>query len=140
MKTLFLSLLTLALVEAGCSRKESGSSPRSEALPDNENATSAAPAVEPQPNDPTPAPAPISRAARRVEAPAVAANGANQSFVGLVDPFMTGQLKRFIEEKGRLPKDFAEFAAARMDSVPRPPEGLKYAIDATTQEVKLVKK
>jgi hypothetical protein len=53
---------------------------------------------------------------------------------------MTGQLKRFIEEKGRLPKDFAEFAAARMDSVPRPPEGLKYAIDATTQEVKLVKK
>jgi hypothetical protein len=53
---------------------------------------------------------------------------------------MTAQLKRFIEEKGRLPKDFAEFAAARMDSVPRPPAGLKYAIDGTTQEVKLVKK
>jgi hypothetical protein len=140
MKSLLLSILTLAFIGAGCSRKESASPPRSEISTNDDNATSAAPAVEPQPNDPTPAPAPPSRAVRRAEASAAAANSANQSFVGMVDPFMTGQLKRFIEEKGRLPKDFAEFAAARMDSVPRPPEGLKYAIDPTTQEIKLVRR
>ncbi len=51
---------------------------------------------------------------------------------------MTSQLRLFIQEKGRLPQDFAEFARARMDSVPRTPMGSHWAIDRTTQEVKLV--
>ena len=53
---------------------------------------------------------------------------------------MTAQLKKFIEETGRMPKDFSEFIHAKMDSVPRAPEGLKFAIDEATQEVKLVRK
>ncbi|MBI3415437.1 MAG: hypothetical protein HY043_08965 [Verrucomicrobia bacterium] len=64
----------------------------------------------------------------------------NEPLIGLVHESMTAQLKKFIEETGRMPKDFSEFAHAKMDSVPRAPAGLKFAIDETTQEVKLVRK
>jgi len=57
--------------------------------------------------------------------------------VGTVDPFMTQQLRIFINTKGRLPKDFSEFTSARMDSVPRPPKGLKWVLDTANQEIKL---
>jgi hypothetical protein len=53
---------------------------------------------------------------------------------------MTTQLRIFIQTNGRMPKDFTEFASARMDSVQRLPEGFKWAIDETTQEVKVVRK
>ena len=53
---------------------------------------------------------------------------------------MTAQLKKFIAETGRMPADFSEFSRTKMDSVPRAPEGLKFAIDEVTQEVKLVRK
>jgi hypothetical protein len=52
---------------------------------------------------------------------------------------MTEQLRIFVQEHGRLPTDFAEFIRARLDSVPRVPQGMKWAIDPATQEVKLVK-
>jgi hypothetical protein len=58
---------------------------------------------------------------------------------GVVDPFLTAQLRIFVQEKGRLPETFAEFAGARLDSVPRLPKGLHFAIDPTTQEVKIAK-
>ena len=64
----------------------------------------------------------------------------NEALVGAVHPFMTQQLRIFIQQKGRMPKDFSEFASARMDSVPRPPEGMKYVIDTATTEIKVVKK
>jgi hypothetical protein len=62
----------------------------------------------------------------------------DQPIQGVVDPFLTSQLRIFIQEKGRLPNTFAEFAGARLDSVPRLAKGLSFAIDRTTQEVKIV--
>ena len=59
---------------------------------------------------------------------------------GAVHPFMTSQLRRFIQEKGRLPESFSEFTTARMDSVPRPPPGMEYVIDANAQAAKVVRK
>ena len=52
---------------------------------------------------------------------------------------MTGQLRIFIQQNGRMPNDFGELAKARLDSVPRTPLGMKWAIDPATQEVKMVK-
>jgi hypothetical protein len=52
---------------------------------------------------------------------------------------MTSQLRIFVQQNGRLPTDFAELARTRLDGVPRIPPGTKWAIDAATQEVKLVK-
>ena len=71
--------------------------------------------------------------------PAAAENPSPQPLVGKVDAFMTGQLRIFIQQNGRLPKDFAEFSHARLDSLPRIPLGMKWAIDPATREVKLVK-
>jgi hypothetical protein len=61
-----------------------------------------------------------------------------RSIEGVVDPFLTSQLRIFVQEKGRLPETFAEFAGARLDSVPRLAKGLRFAIDPATQEVKIV--
>ena len=58
---------------------------------------------------------------------------------GLVDTFMTQQLQIFIREQGRMPVSYNEFATARMDSPPLPPEGMEFIIDQATRQVKLVK-
>ena len=73
------------------------------------------------------------------EAVTPAINEGSQALEGPADPGMTEQLRTFIQEHGRLPADFAEFSRARLDSVPRVPQGMKWAIDSVTQEVKLVK-
>jgi len=65
---------------------------------------------------------------------------APQPLGGEVDPFMTSQLRIFIEQKGRLPANFTELANTRLDSVPRTRPGTMWAIDPVTQEVKLVNK
>jgi hypothetical protein len=52
---------------------------------------------------------------------------------------MTVQLRRFIQQNGRLPDSFAEFRNRSLDSVPFRPPGMKWEIDRVTQEVKLVK-
>lgn len=52
---------------------------------------------------------------------------------------MTAQLKKFVAEKGRLPNSFLEFAGAKLDAIPRAPQGFAYEIDPVTVEVKLVK-
>jgi hypothetical protein len=62
----------------------------------------------------------------------------HQPIEGRVHPFMTSQLRIFIREKGRMPESFAEFANARMDSVPFPPEGMEYAIDYSSRQIKIV--
>ena len=67
---------------------------------------------------------------------AVAQNAPAENVAGEVNAFLTGQLQIFIREKGRMPADFAELARARLDSVPRPPEGKKWVIDTTTKQVK----
>jgi hypothetical protein len=58
---------------------------------------------------------------------------------GAVHGFMTQQLHIFIQQQGRLPETFLEFASARMDSVPAAPPGFKYDIDRQTIQVKLVR-
>ena len=58
---------------------------------------------------------------------------------GQVDPFLTQQLRAFVQQKGRLPADFGELARTSLDSRPRAPAGMKWVIDPTTQEVKAVK-
>ena len=62
------------------------------------------------------------------------------SVVGEVNSSLTAQLQLFIAQKGRLPDNFAEFANSRLDSVPRPPEGKRWVIDAGALQVKAVKK
>ena len=77
-------------------------------------------------------------AAREQPAPKKAA-AANPELVGAVHAFMTQQLRVFIQQKGRMPQNFTEFAGTRMDSVPRPPPGFRWGIDNQTVEVKLVR-
>lgn len=69
---------------------------------------------------------------------ATAENKPAENVSGVVNPFLTEQLRLFIREKGRAPESFTELARARLDSVPRPPEGMKWVIDATSKEVKAV--
>jgi hypothetical protein len=73
--------------------------------------------------------------------PKVAANADNyvrQNVNGTVDPNLTAQLRSFIQSNGRLPQSFTEFANRGLDSMPRPPEGTKWVIDAPNQQVKAV--
>lgn len=58
---------------------------------------------------------------------------------GKVDPFLTKQLRAFVQQKGRLPTDFGELARTTLDSRPRTPAGMTWVIDPTTQEVKAVR-
>ena len=46
----------------------------------------------------------------------------------------------YIEKNGRMPESFSEFAFRNMDTVPRVPEGMKFAIDPVDRTVKIVKK
>ncbi len=57
---------------------------------------------------------------------------------GEVNPFLTGQLQIFVQQKGRLPQSFNEFANARLDSIPRPPAGKSWAIDSSSSEIKAI--
>jgi len=101
-------LAAVALTLVGCSKKQA---------PSSEEA-----AGEPPPN----------------YVAATAENKPAENVVGIVDPFLTQQLQIFIQQKQRLPEDFAELARARLDSVPRPPEGKKWVIDKSTKQVKAV--
>ncbi|HEX4646811.1 MAG TPA: hypothetical protein VH598_14505, partial [Verrucomicrobiae bacterium] len=111
-----LGVVVLSL--AGCGKKQPA------AAADGGGAASAA---EPVPataaGEPAATPATTDQAQSPQAKPAPSADNAdaNEAVAGTVDEFMTGQLRVFIEEKGRLPVDFAEFAAARMDSIPRTP-------------------
>jgi hypothetical protein len=71
----------------------------------------------------------------------VAANADNyvrENVTGAVDPNLTVQLRSFVQKYGRLPQSFTEFANRGLDSMPRPPEGCKWVIDAPNQQVKSV--
>ena len=67
---------------------------------------------------------------------ATARNAPEQNVAGEINAFLTEQLRIFIREKGRLPESFTELARARLDSVPRPPDGKRWVIDASSREVK----
>jgi hypothetical protein len=63
---------------------------------------------------------------------------ANLPLTGEVHPAMTGELRVFVQQTGRMPTNFTELARSRLDLVPRTPPGKKWEIDYATQEVKLV--
>lgn len=122
MKTGFKKLLTclalgLALALPGCARKKPPT-----------------PAADTGPES-----LPAAPIAKRAVRPNQAKENVDQN-VGIVDPIMTKQLRIFLREAGRMPESFSELANARMDSVPRPPEGMKWIIDSATVEVKLARK
>lgn len=108
---LLLAVLLVA-VSGGCRKKSA-----SEALPVAEP-TGPSPIVLPDGTRPRGASAPV---------PAALATQLNNA------------LHSFLEMKGRMPHDINELATAKLvPSVPPPPPGRKYAIDANKLEVLLV--
>ncbi|TAK96625.1 MAG: hypothetical protein EPO07_14360 [Verrucomicrobia bacterium] len=86
----------------------------------------------------------VSGCSKNEKTPATPANTASgeaaaPSVAGKVDPELTALLKKFVAQKGRMPTSIPELNAVT-DSIPRPPEGYAYEIDAAAQEVKLVKR
>ena len=139
MKLLFASILITGLATAACAKKKSAA-PEA-AAPSTAVENVAAPdSAEPAANEPAPIRRRATPATPVPQAAPAQASSVDEALVGAVHTFMTAQLRKFIEEKGRIPKDFSEFASSQMDSVPRPPAGMKFVIDETTQEVKVVKK
>ena len=112
-------LVVAVLVLAGCSKKAEPPSATTQPK------AGQAPAGTPLP----PPPKYITATARNVP---------EQNVAGEVNAFLTQQLRIYVRERGRMPESFAELARARLDSVPRPPEGRKWVIDAATREVKAV--
>lgn len=117
-------MVVLAL--AGCGKKTEPPTVSTDTMPHGDAAGAAA-ASKPVP----PPPAYIA---------AQAENSVQAQVTGVADPFLTSQLHIFIKDKGRLPQSFAEFAGARLDSVPPAPGGCKWAIDSVSKEIKAVKK
>jgi hypothetical protein len=118
--------LLAAGLAVGCHKAETAV----QASPPQADATTTAPA-DAASSAATPANAPL--------VPGIAArtdNAVHDSVNGEVNAFLTRQLRVFVQQKGRLPSSFNEFARTRLDSIPRPPAGKKWAIDATTGEVK----
>jgi hypothetical protein len=133
-----LALLTAigCIAISGCS-KNAGPAVGSASSDDPANPSSsqpgaakAPPAKMPGSDKPLPPP-PLSVTAHAQNAPA-------ENVVGDVDPFLTEQLRIFMQQKRRLPQSFAELASVRLDSMPNPPLGKKWVIDAATQQVKAV--
>ncbi len=73
------------------------------------------------------------------ETSSTSATATTKPLDGEVDPFLTQQLRAFVQQKGRLPTDFGELARTSLDSRPRAPAGIKWVIDPTSLEVKAVK-
>ena len=128
MKNRIIPILLTALVAIGCHKKESATAVTTPPalIPDATNKTQAAAnTAKPLP----PAPTYIVTKADNV---------VRQTVSGEVDLFMTGQLHIFVQQKGRMPESFTEFANTRLDSIPRPPDGTKWAIDTAAVQVKAV--
>jgi len=140
MKILLALILITGLATVACGKKKSTAPEAAAPSAAVENVAAPDSLTEPAANEPAPIRRRVAPATPVPPAAPAQASGVDEALVGAVHTFMTAQLKKFIEEKGRIPKDFSEFASSRMDSVPRPPAGMKFVIDETTQEVKVVKK
>ena len=119
-----VSVLSVVLLTIGCHKQASTveiQPPQAAAQPTD--GAQPAPAVQP-------APPPSPAVATRTD------NTVHEAVAGDVDPFLTGQLQIFIQQKGRMPATFSELASARLDSIPRPPAGKKWAIDGADKQVK----
>lgn len=125
----------LAFLVAGCHKKpppeasqQNAAEPASSAQ--SPDAASGAVVSGAPPPGAKPLPAPPPPVAARAD------NYVRANVTGQPDPFLTEQLRTFVTQKHRMPESFAEFAGARLDSVPRPPAGQKWIIDSGTMEVK----
>ena len=137
------ALVALVLgLSFGCRKKEPAPAP----VAATENApaaeTAAAPAPAPAPYTPGPSAAPPVPA-KPLPAPPkyVTANADNkiqERVQGEVDAALTGQLREFVNRNGRMPSSFYEFTLRGLDTIPRPPEGKRWVIDATDMAVKSV--
>src|SRR5258708_7515634 len=116
-RVIWLGMVIMGL--AGCGKKEPP------AGADGAVANTPEPAAAPAAGEPA---APSAPAGQPQPTPPPSAGNAGEAVAGTVDEFMTGQLRIFIQERGRLPKDFPEFAGAGMDSVPRTPAGMVWVI------------
>jgi hypothetical protein len=123
MKKPYLLSLIAVLLLLGCHKNPAPPAPTADA--------GAAPAPDAQPAQPAAAP---STPAGTTE------NVANEPIVGDVSPFLTEQLRIFVQQKGRMPTSFSEFIHTRLDSIPAVPAGKKWVIDTTTSQVKAVAK
>jgi hypothetical protein len=127
MKKLYLVIVVAAALSLGCHKNPV-------TTPDATPAADAAPPAASDgqssgaPGQPLPPPPP--------SVVASADNAVSESVVGDVNPYLTSQLRIFIQQTQRMPNSFTEFAHARLDSIPGPPEGKKWVIDRMTQEVK----
>lgn len=136
-------LLLVTLVLTGCHKKDAP--PPSAAAPPPEDNSAAANPAAPDGSIP-PAPAPAAVVANPVKplppppkyVTANADNTIRQRIDGEVDANMTGLLRAFIAQNGRMPQSFYEFTLKGMDSIPRPPEGKHWVIDAADVQVKAV--
>jgi hypothetical protein len=134
MRTQFTLAVLLVGALAGCQKKPGAEPPtqpstnaEAPSLPAARSASRSGP-----PPGAKPLPPPPAVVAARAD------NYVRQNVEGQVDGFLTEQLRTFIQQKQRFPESFVEFAAARLDSVPRPPEGKRWVIDAATVQVKSV--
>ncbi len=125
---------------AGCGKKAAPAAETAPApAPENQApADAAAPAAQTTPERPS-RPTVVARDTVAPVAPAPLP-AESQALVGAVHGFMTQQLHIFVQQYGRLPQSFGEFTSARMDSVPRPPEGTRYVIDTNAMVVRVVRK
>jgi hypothetical protein len=131
MRFLNVVVLVMLIALAGCKKEVETPPASSEAVP-NASAPTATPALSTQ--TPPPPPPPPAYIASQAE------NSVQANVTGVADAFLTSQLRIFVNEKGRFPQSFTEFARTRLDSVPRAPEGRKWVIDSASMEVKAVKK
>ena len=75
--------------------------------------------------------------------PSITAHAENkvaQGVAGTVNERLTVALRGFVQKNGRMPQSFHEFSSTTFDSTPRPPEGMKWVIDASDTTVKAVPK
>jgi hypothetical protein len=129
MKSVLLASLTLLLF-LGCHKKQAAADAGTN--PEGSSTAASADQAQGQPVSNKPLPPPP---------PPVAANANNAVQAGVngqVDPFLTTQLRIFMNQTGRLPQSFAELASRRLDSMPVPPQGTKWVIDSSDSQVKAV--
>ena len=144
MKHFIILSMIAAVAVAGCKKKAPASADAGSTPPPTEAAAPATPPAEgaPEPEQavqivrtekPKPPPPPPQYLTVR------SVNEVRQSVTGQMDPFLTEQLRIFVQKNRRMPESFHEFVNTRLDSIPRPPEGTKWVIDTASVQVKAVK-
>lgn len=127
----FLIAAFVCLAASGCKKATSATPAPPTPVTASESPAPAQPIINAAPPPGVkPLPAPPPPVAARAD------NYLRENVAGDPDPFLSGQLRTFIEQKHRLPESFAEFAMSRLDSIPRPPEGKKWVIDTAALQVK----